>query len=170
MANRKRKKCKYCGKSMYSDTAYVHTSYDDKKVFYCSEEHYKLFVKVREIKYNIATSCNCIFDTRISNYPLYKKKINEIEGNGELDTADKYIKENILELSMALELKGFTRIDYKIIYFFEIVRRGIEQYNELIKIAEKSEKLEREMEIIEEVKFVPRKKRRNIMDVVDSLV
>lgn len=166
----KRVKCKYCNKYIYRENSYADTSYDDSKTYYCNEEHYNMFVEERKIKYSINESCGLIFGFNITKFPLYKKKINEIQQDGELKIADRYIKENILELSVLLETKCFSILNNKIVYFFEIVRNGINEFNELIKIAEKDEGLKKDIEIVEDIKFVPRKKRKSIAEILDSYV
>ncbi|WP_294402539.1 hypothetical protein [uncultured Clostridium sp.] len=167
----KTKKCSHCGKSLGTspDSYYTHTNLDESEVYYCDRDHYE--TNKRKIRYekNIKAICHDIFKCSVSYYSLFRQELKILQEVHDLESICKYLEENSLDIDVAMSMKGIEEMKSKILYFFAIVREGMDKYNQMVIESEKSDRLNKEIEISEKVKFVPKKKKKTLAEILSEL-
>lgn len=165
--SKRKVKCKYCLNELLQCDAYGITNEKEKKEYFCNEDHY---IKRNNDKKNreiILNCCDEIFGLKVSMDKLFLKELKIFLETSKGEVVANYLKDNILELDMAMSDKNFNLLNYKIKYFFAIVRKNIDVYKKIAD-AEKKEELYSELEIIENVSFKPRHKKKTISEIIRS--
>lgn len=153
MSNR-RVKCRFCDKFTIQKEAYK-VSNNGKNEYYCNKEHYDQAVSNKENRAKVLDICDEIFEIKVSKDTFFLKELKVVTETTKLEVLADYLSENMIDLDVALS-KDFKTLNFKIRYFFAIVRKNIQAFELEQKADNKVEHYE-----VEHIKykFKPRKRK-----------
>lgn len=133
-------KCKYCGKSIDTNSAYKIVVGKTNK-YYCNEEEYNIIHKAQQIKDDTYNLIYEIFGRKITNTILYKE-INELSSVYLFEKIETYLSRNKEYLSNLIQNKTFQSEYAQIRYFSAILKNNLTDFK-----YEKKEKINKNIEI-----------------------
>jgi hypothetical protein len=164
-------KCRYCKESLSTSSAY-RVEEDGKRMYFCSEDHYKKYDNIRLLKkqdeenknssYDIISS---IFGYKLQNTALFKewRCWNEIADNKKIL---QYLKDNQDYLTQVMK-KDFSSEYGKIRYFSTIIKNSIADFKP--KAEEQIVKVSVDETFYDFVPTVSKKRRRSLADLEDDI-
>lgn len=122
-------KCKKCGEKNKQKDSYKHI-HNGKNEYFCSEQHFKIYYEDKENRKQILDMCDDLFQLKVSKDTFFLKELKEYQNHyKEL----KYLLEDMmLDLDVSLS-KNFNSLNFKIRYFFAIVKKEIDKYKYKVK-------------------------------------
>jgi hypothetical protein len=124
-------KCKYCGKSIDTKTAYK-VIVGKSNRYYCNAEEYEIVHKVQQIKDDTYNLIYEIFGRTITNTVLYKE-VNELSSVYEYEKIRGYLLGNKNYLSNVMQNKQFQSEYAQIRYFAAILKNNLASFHFVIK-------------------------------------
>lgn len=164
-------KCRYCKESLSTFNSY-RVEEDGKRMYFCSEDHYKKYDNVRLLKKQDEENKNSsydiisiIFGYRLQNTALFKewKCWNEIADNKKIL---QYLKEN-QDYLMQVMKKDFSSEYGKIKYFSTILKNSLGDFKP--KVEEPVIKVSVDETFYDFVPTVSSKRRRSLADLEDDI-
>ena len=153
MSNRK-VKCRFCEQFTIQKEAFK-VVVNDKNEYYCNEEHYKQAKSKKENRKKVLDMCDELFEIKVSRDTLFLKELKIVTEDIKIETLADYISENMVDLDVSMA-KDFKTLNFKIKYFFEIIRKNIQAFENEQKQDKKIEHYQ-----VEHInyKFKPRKRK-----------
>ena len=133
-------KCKYCGKSIDTNSAYKIVVGKTNR-YYCNEEEYNIVHKAQQIKDDTYNLIYEIFGRKITN-TILQKEINELYDIYSFEKIEAYLSQNTEYLSNLMQNKSFQSEYAQIRYFAAILKNSLSDFK-----YEKKEKINIAVEI-----------------------
>lgn len=117
-------KCRLCELKIKQKDSYKYTE-NGKNIYFCNDTHYKEFYERKNTRQQIINLCNNLFGIKVSTDTLFLKELKEYE---------KYYKALLFLLQDKADYlsnslsKEFRTLNYKIKYFFAIIKKDITNY------------------------------------------
>lgn len=117
-------KCRLCENKNKQKDSYKHIE-NGKNIYFCNEKHYKEFYERKEARKQILENCNQLFGIKVSTDTFFLKELKEYEGN--YKALQWLLEDRFIDIDMSLS-KEFRTLNFKIKYFFAIVKKDITNY------------------------------------------
>lgn len=154
-------KCKYCLQKNKQKNSYKYVE-NNKNIYFCNEKHYKIYYQNKEDRQRILEMCDDLFQLKVSRDTFFLKELKEYEHNYR---EVRYLLEDMmLDLDLSLS-KHFNSLNFKIRYFFAIVKKEIDKYK--FKVKEENQK-NTPLEICQ-VNFKKRKRKKTILEIIEEV-
>lgn len=161
MSNRK-VKCRLCEQFTIQKNAFKVAINDKKNEYYCNEEHYIQAKANKENRLKVLSMCDDLFEIKVSTDTLFLKELKEVVESTKIEVLADYISENMIDLDVSMS-KNFKTLNFKIKYFFAIIKKNIQTF-------EMEKKLDQKVEYynVEHInyKFKPRKRKITWVEVI----
>lgn len=164
--SKRKVKCRYCEQFTTQGEAYKVVK-KGKNEYYCNEEHYQNLIKRKNDRKDILRMCSEILEYNVTQDTYFLKSLKEVLETTKTENLRDYLKDNMIDLDMALA-KDFKTLVFKVKYFFAIVKRGLIEYEEIKKIEEKNNKFKPNAIEQYNYKFKPRKRKVTWVDIIDG--
>lgn len=153
MSNR-RVKCRHCEQFTIQKEAFK-VVINDKNEYYCNEEHYKQAKSQKENRARVLDMCDDLFEIKVSKDTFFLKELKTMTEGTKIEIIADYISENMIDLDISMA-KDFKTLNFKIRYFFAIIRKNIQTFENEQKLDKKVEHYQ-----VEHInfKFKPRKRK-----------
>ena len=153
MSNR-RVKCRHCEEFTIQKEAFK-VVINGKNEYYCNEEHYKQAKSIKENRVKVLTMCDDLFEINVSKDTFFLKELKLLTESTKIETVADYISDNMIDLDVSMS-KNFKTLNFKIRYFFAIIRKNIQAFEQEKKADTKVEYYQ-----VEHInyKFKPRKRK-----------
>lgn len=151
-------KCRLCELKNKQKDSYQHIE-NGKNVYFCNEKHYKEFYDRKHTRQEILTKCNELFGIKVSTDTFFLKELKEYEGN--YKALLWLLEDRFIDIDLSLS-KEFRTLNFKIKYFFAIVKKDITNYIEQQK---QSQVVYHELEITS-TNYKQKKRRKTILEIL----
>lgn len=151
-------KCRLCEQKNKQKDSYKHIE-KDKNIYFCNKKHYKEFYEKKESRRKILEICDELFGTKVSTDTFFLRELKEYENN--YKALQWLLEDRFIDIDISLS-KDFRTLNFKIKYFFAIIKKDITNYINQQKI---NEVIYQPLEVVEiNYKQVTRKK--TIMEII----
>lgn len=117
-------KCRLCESKNKQKDSYKHID-NGKNIYFCNEKHYKEFYDNKHTRQEILDRCNELFGIRISTDTFFLKELKEYENN--YKALLWLLEDRFIDIDISLS-KEFRTLNFKVKYFFAIVKKDITNY------------------------------------------
>ena len=160
-------KCKYCGKQLTTDIAWVYEYLTDdleiKKKYYCNEDCYKAEEKAKLIQEDCFEKLDNLLGFKTKSNIYFRKLLKDITEVYDYEVLQKYLINESNNIELALGRIDFTSTNNKINYFMTILQNNIDNYKKVFE-EQRIQEVAKEIEIIESVSDINVTQRRNKRD------